>query len=202
MSASNVSGFNKLIIGIADALSSFIPWLGSPASESDYQVEHIPTDCEGVFYTDTIRFYNSSDPLGSADGGELADVFIINVSDGTDRVTVTTSSDGNTETYDLLGGGSTVIDSLGFQVTLESITGNNYAFTVISVGNEDDLDSVKFGFGCGATVNSPDDTYTSSRHVCYCEGGCDVDCGDIGTGILTTHVYTDRCYRWDWFYPE
>ncbi len=202
MAAPNVSGFNKFIIGAAHFLAQYIPWLGSSVDESDYTVEHNVNQCGEDFYTNSIRFHSSTAPLGSADLGQLADVFIVNVNNGGTTVTVTTTTSVGSETYTLDGGGSTVIDSLGFQTTLESITGNNYAFTVISSGNEDELESVEFNFGCGATVVSPTDTYTSQRYVCYCEGGCDEDCGDIGTGILTSHVYTDRCYKWDWFYPE
>lgn len=203
MAASNVSGFDKLIIGLADVIATFIPWLGSQADQSTYSVDHMTNQCDTEFYTNSIRFYNSSAPLGSADLGQLADVFIVNVSDGSDTVTVTiTDSGGASETYDLVGGGSTIVDSLGFQTTLESITGDNYAFTVTSVGNTESLQSVEFNFGCGATIISPAENYTSNRYVCYCEGGCSDNCGDVGTGILTSHVYTDRCYQWDWYYPE
>ena len=206
MSASSVSTTNKILIAAADLIATFIPWVGNTSNTTNYQVAHLSEMCGSTppqtEYVDTIKFSNSTSPLGPADLGQNSDIFIITVNDGNTDVTVTTQTASGTDTSVLNGAGSSVTDNLGFLISLESITGNNYAFTVNSIGNTESLVSVTFNFGCGAGVISPSSTYTSSRYACYCEGGCADNCGDGGTGILTNNIYTDRCYRVNWLFPE
>ena len=45
-------------------------------------------------------------------------------------------------------------------------------------------------------------TYYTTRFINYCPGGCAVNCNDVGTGIISGDIFTDRCYRWDYTMPE
>ena len=121
---------------------------------------------------------------------------------GTDTVTITTVASG-TDTKVLNGAGDSYVDAMGFLVTLESIAGESYAFTVSSVSNTNPLQSITFDFGLDATITTPQPpTYTTTRFVYYCPGGCDVGCGDVGTGVVTGDIITDICYKADESYPE
>ena len=200
--ASNISFFSKIVISAAHYLADYIPWLGTRINNNKYQVSHTEYECDEKFENSIITFYNSENPL-SSDFGQVADVIIINVNGGSETVTVTTETlTGTTSTDTFTGGGSTITNSSGFQITLESITGNNYAFTIGSSKNKT-LDSIKFNFGCGAKVDTPPGYYNSRRYVTYCEGGCSAECGGIGTGVLTQNIYTDKCYKSNrLFFPE
>lgn len=202
MDMNNIGGFDKLFIGIAQVAATYIPWLfEDPDDQTNYEVTLFSDATPPEEWKNRILYHDASTPLGT-NGAERTDVFIMNVLDGTESVTVTTTNNEGTAVTPVTLEENYWIDTLGFVVELNDIVGQTYAFTISSIYNESPLDSVEFDYGEGADVVSPTDTYTADRYVCYCEGGCDVDCGDIGTGIITTHVYTDRCYRWDSFFPE
>jgi hypothetical protein len=204
--ASDVNNSNKVIIGMAQLISKFVPWFGNQPNESTYQVLQLSETCgtppATVQKTDSIKFSNATRPLPTADAGQNSDVFVISVNGGTSTVIITTQTASGTAISTITGGGHSVNDSLGFMVSIESITGNTYAFTINSISNTEPLSSVTFNFGCGATVISPSSSYVSKRYVCYCQGGCADNCGDGGTGVLTTNAYTDRCYKWNNLFPE
>lgn len=148
-----------------------------------------------------IEFYGANPPLANG-GMQKTDVFIVTVNNSSGTVTVTTN-DGTTTDINILNGvGSTVSDAMGFEITLEEIQGNNYYFTVSGVSNSNPLSSVEFDFGEGAVVTSPTDSYTTKRNLYYYPGGCMENCGDVGTGILTGNIFTDRCYDHNDKYPE
>jgi hypothetical protein len=124
------------------------------------------------------------------------------VEGGSDTVTVTTQASG-IATNVLSGIGSSITDTLGFKVSLDGIVGSSYALTVSSVEHIDPLDSIEFYFGENAVITYPTDKiYYTTRFISYCPGGCAVNCNDVGTGILTGDIFTDRCYRWDYTLPE
>ena len=129
-------------------------------------------------------------------------MFIIEVEGAITPITVTTVASGS-DINTLSNAGDSFVDAMGFLVTLESVAINNYAFTVSSVSNTNPLESVTFDFGVDATITEPPPpTYTTTRFVYYCPGGCDVNCGDVGTGVVTGDIITDACYKADTSYPE
>lgn len=214
MSAPNVSSGDKILIGIADLIATYVPWVDQ-TNQSTYQISSVTEACgtPAVQKADSIKFSGSTVPLPSADSGQNSDVFVITVSGGTQTVKITTKTASGTATSTVTGGGHSATDSLGFMVSLESITGDSYAFTINAISNTKALDSVTFNFGCGATIVSPTSTYSSRRYVCYCQGGCADNCGDGGTGVIIDNVYTDRCYllgnllpewcsKWETFYDD
>ena len=148
-----------------------------------------------------VKFYDADIPLGQ-DGTSKTDVFIVEVEGASGSVIVTTVASG-TDSNVLNGAGESFVDAMGFLVSLESIVGNSYAFTVSSVSSVDPLESIAFDFGIVATITEPPPpTYTTTRFVYYCPGGCDVGCGDVGTGVITGDIITDVCYKADTSYPE
>ncbi|MCD6337299.1 MAG: hypothetical protein J7M01_03595 [Candidatus Marinimicrobia bacterium] len=200
----SMPGFHKTMIILANDVAELMPWLGIDRRDLvDYNVTLNEQDCEGTFYPTTIRFHNADVPLGDVDTEELADIFSVTVSDASNTVFITTKTGSGITTNTLiLEEGNGIEDSLGFQTAIESIYENTYTFSVSSVNNVDPLDYVEFNFGCGASVTSPTTTYEAARYINYCEGGCAENCGDEGTGIITSSVYTDSCYRWNMHFPE
>ncbi|MBN1258893.1 hypothetical protein JXA05_04015 [Candidatus Peregrinibacteria bacterium] len=201
-SASNIPALTKAVILIADTLADWIPWLGhSETNNSLYQVTLFSDATPPENWNNHILFHDADHPLGE-NGEERTDIFIIDVQNGTDTVTVKTTADAITVSTVVTEEDNYHTDDNGFIIELNDIVGSSYAFMVSSIYNTAPLSSLEFDFGSGANVVNPTGTYTSDRYVCYCEGGCADNCGDGGTGIITDNVYTDRCYRWDYFFPE
>ena len=202
MDMDNLGGFHKAIISIAHWAAGWIPWLfAEPDDSANYSITLFSDAEEPETWNNRILFYDGDPPLGE-DGKERTDVFFIDVENATGTIIVTTTSSLGSAVTTLAGEDLYFIDDLGFAVELNDQAGDFHALTISSVYTEAPLDSVEFDFGSGANIVSPVGNYTADRYVCYCEGGCAENCGDIGTGIITTNVYTDRCYRWDWFFPE
>ncbi len=197
---------NILNMGLSNGVKNLI--IDAQEDADDYAWQGEDQDTEIIYQVELnqeegwVRFYDADNPLGE-DGENKTDIFIIEITGGTDSVDVTTEVDGGTVTNTLNGEGDFVLDALGFQVALESRIGDSYALTVSSVSNSNPLDSVKFEFGVDAEVTSPlPPTYTTTRFVYYCPGGCDIGCGDVGTGVVTGDIITDTCYLADETYPE
>ncbi len=188
------AGTRNNIIKAQDKADDYA-WQGdSEVQEALYKVE---LDQENG----NVKFYDADYPLGEGENIKT-DIFIIEVEGASGVVDVITHATG-LDTNTITAVGESVTDSNGFITRLESINGNSYAFTVSNISNEDPLISVTFGFGLGATIVDPvTPIYISYRFVYYCPGGCDENCGDIGTGITEGIVLTDDCYLWDESFPE
>jgi hypothetical protein len=199
----NLPVFNKVIITIADLAATYIPWLGMDRRNyANYQITLYSDAVAPATWKNRIKFYDASPQLGSEAQTEKTDVFMINAEGGSDTVIVKTQTSSGIETDTITVQNNYLIGQNGYSIELNQKTGNSYAFMISSSFSTQPLISVEFDFGTGANITSPTTTYKSSRYICYCEGGCAVNCGDVGTGIITTNVYTDRCYRWNRTFPE
>ena len=128
---------------------------------------------------------------------------MITVLNPADTITVTTETETDTDENTISFMQKYIEDDLGFSVELYNKVDNTYAIGVSMVDNTENLRSITFDFGAGSTVTDPTAiAYEANRYTCYCEGGCSDDCGDGGTGIITSNVYTDRCYTWNFLFPE
>ncbi len=203
---SNLSFFSKLIILLADAIAEFIPWLGWDNNEyTTYEITFDSDAGEGEDWTNRITYQNADQKLCAQPDDQKTDIFVIDVLDGTDSLDVTTTTDGLTTSSTISVTDPYVEDGNGFSIELNEKTISSYAILVSSTNCSEELESIEFDFGSGADILKPanvDPDYAASRYTSYCQGGCANECGDAGTGIITTHVYTDRCYRWNDIFPE
>lgn len=181
-------GIRNRIIDAQNAATDYA-WQGNNGvNEVIYQVE---LDQEEGW----IRLYDADYPLGPTHKNKT-DIFMIDVQDASGPVTVTLNSN-DEDIFTLNEEGEVEIDDNDFYVVLEGVRGDSYVFSVSSTDDVGaNLQSIKFDFGVGATIVAPEPpTYTSSRFTFYCPGGCDVNCGDGGTGIVVGNLFTDSCYR-------
>ncbi len=174
-----------------------------------------------------IKFSNNRNQLGEFPI-QMTDVFTMTVTGGTGSVEVTTTVDSSSAVTTLAAVGSKATDTNGFKVEFTSQNGSMTVLKVSNVSNTAPLDSVSFFFGNNAVVNhhsgherdlSEEDQhdrdwghdhdyyehgfgFRTHRYAYYCPGGCAVNCGDGGTGIVIGHIFTDKCYRRDNQHPE
>lgn len=189
--------FYKVAILGADIASEIIPWLNVDRRDYvDYDITLYSDAPEGETWNNRIKFDNASPTtLGSDLQDEKTDVFIIDVENGSDAVTITIETTGGTDTNTINNENNYIVDINGYAIEYDEKIGNSYAFLISSVYSEYELISIEFNFGEGANVTDPTGTvYATNRYICYCEGGCAEDCGDVGTGIITENVFTDDCY--------
>ncbi|MBU0727777.1 hypothetical protein KKA95_03770 [Patescibacteria group bacterium] len=201
----NLPVFNKVIILGADLAAQYIPWLMvDRRNYANYEVTFYSDATPPEEWNNRVKFHDADEVLGSSEQTEKTDVFIIEVENGSDTVTVTTETTGGTEVNIITNENNYLVDVNGYAIELDGIAGDSYSFLISSAYSEEELISVEFDFGTNANVINPPETsiYETDRYICYCEGGCADDCGDIGTGIITTNVYTDLCYKWDEAFPE
>jgi len=195
------NGIKNLIIAAQNNAHSYA-WQGD---ENYYLIDysvHLSEDSSQAIFDNPKNQVGADAKLGTS-GLQMTDVFIIHVNNGTNNVSVAVNAGGSTDISVLTGPGSSVVDTLGFLITLEDIYGDAYAFTISSVSNTNPLNFVNFNFGEGAIVTDPSSgTNTIHRYSYYCPGGCSQNCGDIGTGIRTGDIFTDKCYKPDNSWPE
>jgi len=195
--------FHKLVIYVADAVATYIPWLSvDRRNYVNYQVVLSSDAPEGETWVNKIKFYNADYPL-PVSTDKKTDVFMITVLNPAETITVTTETATETDENTISFTQKYIEDDLGFSVELYNKVDNTYAIGVSMVDNTENLKSITLNFGIGSDVTNPTaSTYKTNRYTCYCEGGCSDDCGDGGTGIITSNVYTDRCYTWNFLFPE
>ncbi len=193
----------KLVIYAADAVATYIPWMSlDRRNYVNYSVTLSSDAPQGQTWTNKITFDKADSLLGSSTD-KKTDVFMITVLNPTETITVTTKTATKTDVNTISFSQKYVEDDLGFAIELYNKVDNTYAIGVGMVDNTEPLKSVTFDFGAGSTVTSPTaNTFKANRYTCYCEGGCAENCGDGGTGIITSNVYTDRCYTWNFLFPE
>ncbi|MBI5421669.1 hypothetical protein HZA44_00860 [Candidatus Peregrinibacteria bacterium] len=159
---------------------------------------------------------------------QMTDVFTMTVTGGTGPVEVTTTTSANSAVTTLAGVGSKTTDSNGFSVAFDSMNGSMVVLKVSNVSNSHPLLSVAFFFGNDAVINhqsgherSPEEEdrhdrdwghdrdyyehgngFRTHRYAYYCPGGCATQCGDVGTGVLTGRIFTDKCYQRNNEHPE
>lgn len=191
-------GVKNQIISAQESAEGYA-WQGEETTDTEV-IYNVSADQTKEF----VRFHDADVALGDTIN-ILTDLFIINATGVTaPDIIVTTQSNGQTDTNAISYEGNSFIDAFGFKVRLICIGTKGYAFAISSFSNTQELTAITFNFGEGSTVLSPKNntTYTASRFVSYCPGGCDSDCGDVGTGIITGDIITDQCYLADGSYPE
>ncbi|MFP3975369.1 MAG: prepilin-type N-terminal cleavage/methylation domain-containing protein [Chloroflexota bacterium] len=144
--------------------------------EITYTVEHNPKNTSGC-----IKFEDAEPEGLGEDGANETDTFVIEVNNAGTSVNVTTKAGsqnsgkgqgkgqgqgGSASSY-LQGVGDFTTDDLGFTITLVEIDGNTYTLTVESVSNNHALSHVKFCFGDGADVQSPEETEEDDESTLY-----------------------------------
>jgi hypothetical protein len=203
MSMPSLPVLNKVIIYAADIIATYVPWLGiDRRNYVNYQVILSSDAPQGQTWVNKIKFYNADYPL-SVSTDKKTDVFMITVLNPAEEITVTTETATKTDVNTISFTQKYIEDDLGFSVELYNKVDNIYAIGISMANNKENLKSVMFDFGAGSTVTNPTaGAYKTNRYTCYCEGGCADDCGDGGTGIITSNVYTDRCYTWNFLFPE
>ena len=196
--------FNKIVILGADLAATYIPWLGVDRRDyANYEVTLYSDAPEDENWNNRVKFHDADVVLGSSSELEKTDIFIISVDNASYSTSVTTETSSGFETSIMTSENNYIVDENGYAIELDGIAGTSYSFLVSSAYSDEELISVEFDFGTNADITSPSETtYETDRYICYCEGGCADDCGDIGTGIITTNVYTDICYTWDDVFPE
>lgn len=182
----------KRIVNFWDNVSNFLPILDANRNtEVAYDI-----DLENPVIT-----FSNPDPALNANE-KRTDIFMITSSVEVASVDVTITSNSQSETS-TLNEGDSIVDSLGFGIELAEVRDAQYAFAISSVSGDYDLESVSFDFGEGSMILNPSGSeYNSVRYVYYCEGGCDENCGDVGTGIVTNSAFTDLCYTHSQVFPE
>ena len=165
---------------------------GSVAWQDQEQCIEVAYQVELSEDEDKIKFLGADIPLG--DGVQKSDTFLVEATGGSGTVTINIDDGSGVETMVLSGEGS-IETALGFQISLESIVGDSYAFIVSGISNTNDLQSVEFDFGEGAVVTYPiGPTYITNRQLDYFPGGCAENCGDVGTGVIIDLEGADQCY--------
>jgi len=203
MAMSGLPVLNKVVIYAADVIATYVPWLGiDRRNYVNYQVILSSDAPEGETWVNKIQFYNADYPL-QVSTEKKTDVFMITVLNPAETITVTTETETSTDINTISFSEKYIEDELGFAVELYNKVDNTYAIGISMVDNEENLKSITLDFGEGSTVVDPTaGTYKTNRYTCYCEGGCSDNCGDGGTGIITSNIYTDRCYTWNFLFPE
>lgn len=177
-------------------------WQGeNRVTEIDYQVDH--------FAQNVVNFRDANVKLGVNTTEQRTDVFIMSVAGEIGPIKVTTQVVGGTADTTFTTPGTTFTDSNGFQIAWDVRFGVNHVFRVSNLSNTKSLNSISFEFakktteGALPTVTEPAGaTYHTRRYIYYCTGGCETQCGDVGTGILTGSILTDTCTAGQGQYPE
>jgi hypothetical protein len=197
--------FDKQFISNMNNLATIIPWFNlDKRNYSTYQVALYSDAPVGQTWKNRIKFYNSDSPLGTSAQNQKTDVFTVVAENGSDTVSVALQTAGGTETHNVTVTSNYVEYTNGYTVELDQRVGNSYALLISSsFAITGSLTSAQFNFGTGANVTQPaGTTYKASRYTAYCSGGCETNCGDVGTGIINTGWFLDRCYTWNYFFPE
>ncbi|MFW6163512.1 MAG: hypothetical protein ACODAJ_12140, partial [Planctomycetota bacterium] len=102
--------------------------------------------------SNTVKFEDAPTGLGE-DGADETDTFRITVTGGGSSVQVTTKAGRGQDSYTLdLDEVASVMDSLGFRVTLESNESGTYTLSVTSEDNDHALSHIQFDFLDGEVV--------------------------------------------------
>lgn len=208
-----VNNYNVLPQGMKDELiaaddaATEVAWTGDTDTViSTYQIEHNSDDnSDPPDWYNRVRFYNPDYPLCENAEHDKSDIFVVEVSGGGPNVDVTVTTASGSETVTVKTNDNYQVTSSGFGIELNERVGNLYAFVVTANSCTEQLDSIEFTFNNNADVTGPaqgTSTYETYRYTAYCEGGCDSNCGDVGSGIIDTKPLNDQCYLADLSYPE
>ena len=194
-------------IAFAQSTSEWIAWLGfNKQIYTDYDVTFRSDAPPEETWVNSITYSNATDPLCSSGTDQRADLFMISVENGTDSVTVITTTASGSATEVLSTENNDIINSQGYELKLNDIVDDDYALMIDSGTCTEDLISVEFDFGANANITSPSPPAGQrevSRFTSYCGGGCAYNCGDVGSGIVTSYDGTpDMCYKAGGGYPE
>jgi len=194
LSMTHLSWRHKFTIIAAQIISTYIPWLGVD-TDNEITYDYTITD-------NSIIFYNPSSMLG-ADDRMKTDIFAITLSELATTVNIEVETTGQDDSNSIAAAAGELVELEGFMISLSDIANNNYFFTVNSLENDEALESVTFTFDEGISITSPNSSsYDTRRYIYYCPGGCNENCGDVGTGVMSGHFITDRCYNADNTFPE
>ena len=205
MAMDNLDQEYKDWIAFAQATSEWIAWQGyNQQSYMSYNISFASDAPPEEDWTNKIIYSNAADNLCSGGTYNRGDLFMINVDNGSDSVDVTTTTASGPVTVNLSTSNNEILNSQGFNIKLNNIVDDEYALLVESEDCTEDLISVEFDFGTGADITNPSSTSQDvSRFTSYCGGGCAYNCGDVGSGIVTTYDgIHDTCYKANGSYPE
>ncbi|MFH0838354.1 MAG: hypothetical protein V1880_03765 [Patescibacteria group bacterium] len=206
---------NLMALDLPPGIRNVISQAQEDATESPYTAVHNPiTNYQLTFYSDApegenwtnrVKFHTPDYPL--CDNGFLGktDIFVLDVQNGSDAIDVTTTTTQGSVTNTLTATDNLIVNSQGFALEFNEKVGNAYAILISSDSCANQMDSVELDFGTNADILSPptsDTEYDAIRYTSYCEGGCDSNCGDVGSGIATSNILSSSCYKVDLSYPE
>jgi len=202
----DLPGFQKIQTLDANAAAEEVAWMeGDNNLITNYQVNHFTDDSsETPEWYNRVKFHTADLPLCQS-SAQQADIFIMEVVNGQPNINVTTETIQGTTTDTVSLDDNYIENSHGFGIEFNEKVGNLYVFLINSISCNDELTSVEFDFGTDADVIAPSrgsTDYDSYRYTSYCEGGCDTDCGDVGSGIVEGNVLNDTCYMEDSSPPE
>ena len=172
--------------------------------QTKYQLSFYSDSINGN-WTNRVKFHTPDYPLCKMDIYDRTDVFVMDVLNGSDSIDVTTETVNGALNTTLTTDDNYYINSDGFALEFNEKVGNAYALLVTADSCTEDLQSVEINFGGYADIISPDPNnteYDTTRYTSYCPGGCATNCGDVGTGVVTTTTLTDTCYLEDLSVPE
>lgn len=186
------------------------------AEEIIYYVYHNPiTDYQTLTFTsdatppeswiNRVKFSYPDYPLCLNGYHDVTDIFVLDVQNGSDEISVTTTTVSGSETTILTTTDKYAVNSQGFAIEFNERVGNAYAILVSSDSCAEQLDELEIDFGEGADILNPPETdthYEAVRYTSYCPGGCVTNCGDVGTGIAILNILNESCYKADYSYPE
>lgn len=181
-----------------------------------YYVYHNPiTDYQTLTFTsdatppetwiNRVKFSYPDYPLCLNGYHDVTDIFVLDVQNGSDQISVTTQTVSGTETTVLTTTDKYAVNGQGFAIEFNEKVGNAYAILISSDSCTEQLDSVEIDFGTNANILNPpstDTNYEAVRYTSYCPGGCVQNCGDVGTGIASLVALNESCYKADYSYPE
>lgn len=184
--------------------------------EIAYYVYHNPiTDYQTLTFTsdappeetwiNRVKFSYPDYPLCLNGYLNVTDIFVLDVQNGSDEISVTTQTASGSQTVYLTTTDKYVVNGQGFAIEFNEKVGNAYAILVSSESCSKELNSVEIDFGTNANILNPpstDTNYEAVRYTSYCPGGCVTNCGDVGTGIAVLSVLNETCYKQDLSYPE
>lgn len=193
------------VIEMAQDDATEYPYVLYNNAVTNYQLSFFSDAPAEENWTNRVKFHTPDFPLCADAFTGKTDIFVLDVQNGSNTIDVTTEVNSNFESDTLTTTNNLVINNDGLAVEFNEKVGNAYAILTSSDSCINQMDSFEIDFGTNANILNPpttDTDYDALRYTSYCPGGCITNCGDVGSGITTSSILSDTCYKSDNSYPE